>query len=675
MSGLVNTPDLKIFGTTGGRNYDYTKIYSSDKSGEEASENARVWNVYLDEAENHDVDMIQSFRNVIDGLLVFAALFSGVVTTFVAQTSQALQPDSAQITASLLLETNQLLRAAGNRTSISAVPAAPLHPGSRTYSSIDLWVNGLFFTSLALSLSTALLTVLAKQWIQAYTAVVTGDAKYRAIIRQFRFQGFRKWKLGEIVESLPLLLHGSVAIFLVGLALYVSQLSSPICGIISAITILTFLFYFGTSVIPAFNIACPYRVPFIFSSTRLLFFVFGATKYGFLYLWRTFVQKSHRMPPWPRIRKLRQSLQEAEHHAVYKCGKFKSFEPRPIDHLAHNSLGWVINHSSNHSVKEIVIEGACPLFDEWTLRHQPLTFSKAMISNSEHKNFFFSAVIYSLSRLRDLASPLTTKEKVEKSTYATLVGNLMKIFSAKSLLDISIIDPKDERKRIRIALLHAYREALRRRCPALSRCLLDWVGPNILQSTNGDGEGFLFACASFGDTKDIHDLQARGMDLNHRAALSRNTLHVAAFYDDLGKVNPLFERELALISVKTNPPLPDLALPSCRPDVVAYLLERGPDPSSTALHHAIHLCCIEDLDTCLVLIEVLLGLGCDRRAKDAHGRTPIDIARSKGYDKVVMHLQHYQTTSRRPYHPTDTEQGRSREEQRDRRRLRDCEQG
>ncbi|KAG6874097.1 hypothetical protein C0992_008135 [Termitomyces sp. T32_za158] len=157
------TPGLS---QSGGRNYDYTKTYSPDKPGEGAKENARVWNVYLDEAENYDMDMIQGFRNIIDGLLVFAALFSAVVTTFVAQTSQALQPDNSQIMVSLLIETNQLLRAAGNQTSINAVHPASLGPESRTYTSIDVWVNGLFFISLALSLSTALLSVLAKQWIQ-----------------------------------------------------------------------------------------------------------------------------------------------------------------------------------------------------------------------------------------------------------------------------------------------------------------------------------------------------------------------------------------------------------------------------------------------------------------------------------------------------------------------------
>ncbi|KAG6884300.1 hypothetical protein C0995_010558, partial [Termitomyces sp. Mi166 len=153
----------KISGT---RIYDYTEKYKADKPGEEIEDNARVWNVYLDEAESYDADVIQSFRNIIDGLLVFAALFSAVVTTFVAQTSQALRPDNAQMIVSLLSENNQLLRAAGNTTTINATPTASLGPRSNTASSTDVWVNGFFFASLALSLSTALLSVLAKQWIQ-----------------------------------------------------------------------------------------------------------------------------------------------------------------------------------------------------------------------------------------------------------------------------------------------------------------------------------------------------------------------------------------------------------------------------------------------------------------------------------------------------------------------------
>ena len=68
--------------------------------------------------------------------------------------------------ASLLYENIQLSRAAAIQADMNAIPKSPLVPGSRTHTIINVWVNGIFFTSLALSLSTALLTVLAKQWIQ-----------------------------------------------------------------------------------------------------------------------------------------------------------------------------------------------------------------------------------------------------------------------------------------------------------------------------------------------------------------------------------------------------------------------------------------------------------------------------------------------------------------------------
>ncbi|KAG6901207.1 hypothetical protein C0995_015400 [Termitomyces sp. Mi166 len=643
MPDLLHASGPTTFGTAniGGRNYDYTKIYSPDKQGEEAKENARVWNVYLDEAENYDADMIQGFRNIIDGLLVFAALFSAVVTTFVAQTSQALQPDNAQIMVSLLVENNQLLRVAGNRTSISAVPGASLGLGSRTYTSIDIWVNGLFFTSLALSLSTALLTVLAKQWIQAYTAIVPGGAKTRALTRHFRFQGLMKWKLGDVIESLPLILHGSVAIFLVGLALYVWQLSSPICGVVSAITALTFLFYFGTSMIPAFDIGCPYRIPFMFSLAQSLSFVFPATKYTFLCIWHIRTGKSH----WVLRSSLsRSSLKMAEHREVFDN----------TDSFACDSLGWVINHSSNHSVKGVVIEGACGLLDE-TFSDSPYR-SKGLISSSQYNNLFLSAVKYSLSQLPNMSSIFTTEEEVEKSTYGRLIGSLMKISSSKSLFDEPLTGLKDWEREIERMLMKAYEKAVEKRYHALSRRLLDWGHPNLLQSGP-----VLFFCAQRGDGENIRDLVDRGMNLDHHDYDGWTALHHAASSGNINTAVALVEQDPRLISVQTNDiffksqyTALELAIKFGKSDVAAYFLDHhGSDhPPSDALQ--VHVTVgspfiLQDSER-LETIEFLLDRGWDRTAKDIWGRTPIDIARrSEGYDVVVEHLEHYQTVRLPPH--------------------------
>ncbi|KIK59971.1 hypothetical protein GYMLUDRAFT_244751 [Collybiopsis luxurians FD-317 M1] len=97
---------------TGTRMYNYTEKYAPDPFGDEFKENAQVWKVYLDEAEYYDDEMLRGFKDTIDSLPIFAALFSAVVTTFIVATVEGLQPDYSQITATLLLEQVKLLRAA-----------------------------------------------------------------------------------------------------------------------------------------------------------------------------------------------------------------------------------------------------------------------------------------------------------------------------------------------------------------------------------------------------------------------------------------------------------------------------------------------------------------------------------------------------------------------------------
>ena len=72
-------------------------------------------------------------------MFVEAGLFSAVVTTFVAQSSQALNPDYAQITASLVYELVPMQRAA--RAGTSGVSASSLNLASRTSQTTDLWVT------------------------------------------------------------------------------------------------------------------------------------------------------------------------------------------------------------------------------------------------------------------------------------------------------------------------------------------------------------------------------------------------------------------------------------------------------------------------------------------------------------------------------------------------------
>ncbi|KAH8797995.1 hypothetical protein DL96DRAFT_1446695, partial [Flagelloscypha sp. PMI_526] len=203
---------------------NYEEKYPEDAPGDELGADARVFKVYNDEAEKYDADMIRGFRDSLDGLLVFASLFSAVVTTILMQTIQTLPTNQDRVTNYLLYETTLLLRANSNATLVNSISHSPFGPDSRTMDTTDIWINALFIASLVLSLTTALLSVLAKQWLQAYTTVTSGSARDVALIRHLRFVGLEQWKLHEIIGALPLILHTSLGLFFASLFVFVRTL-------------------------------------------------------------------------------------------------------------------------------------------------------------------------------------------------------------------------------------------------------------------------------------------------------------------------------------------------------------------------------------------------------------------------------------------------------------------
>ncbi|KIY62857.1 hypothetical protein CYLTODRAFT_334848, partial [Cylindrobasidium torrendii FP15055 ss-10] len=200
---------------------DYTKKYPRDKRYEELHNDARVWLTYNDEAAIFDADMVGEAADSLDILLVFAGLFAAVLTTFVAQTSQSLSPDNAAITVSLLVELVAVQRAVLTGASISDIASADVAPAIEKTS---IWVNALWFTSLALSLASALLAVLSKQWLRQYVSFIAGTARERALIRQFRYDGMEKWAVRTIVGLLPTILHVALGLFLAGLVIFLVPL-------------------------------------------------------------------------------------------------------------------------------------------------------------------------------------------------------------------------------------------------------------------------------------------------------------------------------------------------------------------------------------------------------------------------------------------------------------------
>ncbi|KAK0442824.1 hypothetical protein EV421DRAFT_2056364 [Armillaria borealis] len=246
----------------GNDSYDYEQKYPEDAPNEEAAPAARVWRTYEDESRNHDANMVEESRDNVDVLLVFAGLFSAVVTTFVAQTYQNLQPDYAAMSASLLYESVLVQRAIANGSPVNTIAASPLNPTiAFVPATTDVWVNGLWFTSLFLSLTTALVAVLVKQWLHHYVALPSGTPRDRSFTRQFRYAGFEKWHVQVVIGLLPVLMHLALAIFLTGLVIFLQPLRAALSWIICAGTVLVYTAYVVATILPILFPQCPYRTP------------------------------------------------------------------------------------------------------------------------------------------------------------------------------------------------------------------------------------------------------------------------------------------------------------------------------------------------------------------------------------------------------------------------------
>ncbi|KAL1705705.1 hypothetical protein EV121DRAFT_290222 [Schizophyllum commune] len=258
---------------------DYEKKYAPDPFGKELNPDARVWSVYNDETQVADAKMTRGLQVTIDTLLVFAGLFSAVVTTFVAQSSQKLDPDYAKITASLLNELVLLQRA--TRAGVtSEIPISQLSFDSETYRSTDLWVNGLWLTSLTLSLLTALLSVLAKQWIESFSDPIVAYSRDRAIIRQYRVQGFERWRVPLIIGFLPLLLSVALILFLAGLAIYIMPMNSTLSILVIGLSGIVILIYTISIILPVFIPHCAYKTPVYKYVMALLDIFYDIRKHG-----------------------------------------------------------------------------------------------------------------------------------------------------------------------------------------------------------------------------------------------------------------------------------------------------------------------------------------------------------------------------------------------------------
>ncbi|KAJ7663189.1 hypothetical protein DFH06DRAFT_1087982 [Mycena polygramma] len=229
---------------------------ATDPSDEAAA--SKLWAVYISEAEKYDKSLVESWKSDMEGMLIFAGLFYASLTAFLIESYKTLSPDSGDQTVKLLAHISHQLASGFNGTTSPISPSAPFTP-----SSTSLICNALWFISLGLSLTCALIATLLEQWARDFThrADMRSAPLMQARIYSYLYYGMKRFNMHVVVDVIPLLLHASLFLFFAGLVAFLI----PVNIIMAAITaILLFLVTAAYSILTFLSLRymdCPHRTP------------------------------------------------------------------------------------------------------------------------------------------------------------------------------------------------------------------------------------------------------------------------------------------------------------------------------------------------------------------------------------------------------------------------------
>ncbi|KAG8715099.1 hypothetical protein FRC11_005761 [Ceratobasidium sp. 423] len=313
------------------------------------------WSCYLEEAERYDDMMIKKWDN------------------FLVQSSQDLRPDNAAITATAIVEIVGILQ---NRTTNGQQEHPnPNSPDNFRPSASTFIVNFAWFMSLWLSITVALLAGLVKQWCSKFLWDRTAPPCKQARIRQARLNQLIRLQMDLAVYVLPVVMDTALGLFLLGLLIFLQNLSNLMFLAALGLTLLTTAFYFGTTFAPFFVSFCPYETAL--SSRKIWGLLFQICRklcrklvYLTLGIWITVIKYFRDSINRNNIDAAQQDPQIEDYTGyMFACEKKEieiSSKTTP-DQLTGDALKWIILHSQKPEPRETAIRAIATLESEEAL--------------------------------------------------------------------------------------------------------------------------------------------------------------------------------------------------------------------------------------------------------------------------------------------------------------------
>lgn len=280
---------------TQGHTYPPQPAHSQASQGESnfIDGSGPLFTMYAEMAGEEDKKMAESWKGDADGILIFVrlivphanrvptrivlqtGLFSAAVATLTAVSMQDLQPNSQDTTTFYLANIYQLLADPN-----ASVPLTLSSPPTFSPPKYAIWVNALWFLSLAISLTCALLATLLQQWARRYIKITQPqyNPHKRARIRAFFAEGVDKLRLPATVEALPALLHLSLFLFFAGFLVFLFHLNHTVFSVVACWIGLCTAVYACITLMPIFRHDSPYYAPlsssawFVYTGTLCVLF-------------------------------------------------------------------------------------------------------------------------------------------------------------------------------------------------------------------------------------------------------------------------------------------------------------------------------------------------------------------------------------------------------------------
>jgi Family of unknown function (DUF6535) len=191
-----------------------------------------------------------------------------------------LKPNSQDTSAFYLGNIYQLQLLADSNASRPSIPVTPVTPPPFSPPTYVIWVNSLWFLSLVISLTCALLATLVQQWARRYLRI-TQRPRYsphdRARIRAFFAHGVERMRFSWVVETIPTLIHVSLFLFFVGLLVYLFNVNHTVFVAVVWWVAVSAATYILITFMPILRLDSPYYAPLSSLAFRVYTGVLGPT--------------------------------------------------------------------------------------------------------------------------------------------------------------------------------------------------------------------------------------------------------------------------------------------------------------------------------------------------------------------------------------------------------------